>query len=260
MKKKEKYLLTLSISSFIIELKKYVIYTWREIVRFCFILNIQLLLVLNAKVRHQPIHCHIISCLHQEYIHTIYIHVQQCSQASYLISSCFISQALSRPGQSWHLRLFITLLLKKSGLVQGSLSANKVGFSCGPEAQIWKTYSMRIHGAKWSSSSSENKQPIGGGSQYSPVFPEVREPRISLPQTLTSKRTTRGMMDKTTGQGASGQVLCSHWCEHHSFSVVLPTGGICILRVLIPWHEANSKHYYSPFVICLRKMVWFVCL
>lgn len=62
------------------------------------------------------------------------------------------------------------------------------------------------HEAKWSSSSYENKQPTGGGSQYSPVFPEMREPRISLPQTLTSKRTTRGMMDKTTGQGASGQV------------------------------------------------------
>lgn len=143
---KKKYLLTLSISSFIIELKKYVIYTWREIVRFCFILNIQILLVLNANVRHQPIHCHTVSCLHQEYIHIIYIHEQQSSQASYLISSCFISQALSRLGKSWHLRLFITLLLKKSGLVQGSLKCKQGGLFLWSNIKTKQNYSMGIMG------------------------------------------------------------------------------------------------------------------
>ncbi|XP_023386902.1 apoptosis regulator Bcl-2 isoform X1 [Pteropus vampyrus] len=40
-----------------------------------------------------------------------------------------------------------------------------------------------------------------------------------------------------------------------AFLWFLPTGGICIWRLLGPWHEAKSKRCCSPFVICWRKMV-----
>lgn len=50
--------------------------------------------------------------------------------------------------------------------------------------------------------SHKNRQPVEGGSQENSVFPEMREPKILFLQTLIRKKTTRGVMDITTGLAA----------------------------------------------------------
>lgn len=67
------------------------------------------------------------------------------------------------------------------------------------------------------------------------------------------------VMEETTGLAALSSVLCSGWREHRSLAVVFRTGGICILRLLILWHEANSKRDCSSLVIWERWCDLFTC-
>lgn len=157
------------------------------------------------------------------------------------------------------------LIIKRSQGLSKVLNGNKVGFS------LWwvlllkrkRTYSMQVMGIDGPVVLVHgNRQPAAGGSQDSSVFPEAREPKISFLQPQTKERTTPGRHGRNhclAGQlWARFSVLVE--ASITAFLWFLPTGGICIWRLLVPWHEAKSKRFCSPFVICWRKMVWFVYL